>query len=678
MAREWSTVFTYAGPGEGSEVPGEPAAFMSYAHFNDAHDDGQLSTLRARLAAEVRAQTGREFVIFQDRSDIVWGQNWRKRIDETLDVVTLLLVIITPGFFASKECQAEVARFREREQELGRADLILPVYYIWTRQMHDPVARESDELARLLASRQLADWRELRFKPFTSPVVRKAVAQLASRMRDSFWEPAPAPDQPVDVRERQAETATVPVKPADPIGQVGAKAEEPVPVVDADPTGPSLPTARPLPSTPSVGRTENTVATPAEKAPEPVHSTQTPTVQLLATAECIARSITGEDDKARALSEIAVVMAATNPDDAERIAQSITDDGHKARAMNGIAEALSATDPRHAAWLRATAERIAQSITSDNDRVKPWALSEIAVVMAATDPDHAERIAQSITDKGHKAKAMISVAVALTATHPRRAERIARSIAGITKAHYQWRVITVGVAIIAGKAVDTKPLGLFTDDADRVRALSIIGKTLADTDPRRAARLLAAAERIAQSITDKGHEAKAMIGVAATVGATDPGRAAQLLAYVERIAQSITNPEDRATALSSLAATVAATDPDRAARLLAEAERIITWMVIGEVNKAKAKIGVAAAALAATDPDRATRLLAEAERIAQSITSEHLNRERQSAWRDIAEVVAAINPDRAERIAESITDPNVKVQLLLKIVSIQTASRFSA
>jgi cobaltochelatase CobT len=71
---------------------------MSYARFNDAHDDGQLSLFRERLAAEVRAQTGREFVIFQDRADIAWGQNWRQRIEETLDVVTLLLVVITPGF----------------------------------------------------------------------------------------------------------------------------------------------------------------------------------------------------------------------------------------------------------------------------------------------------------------------------------------------------------------------------------------------------------------------------------------------------------------------------------------------------------------------------------------------------------------------------------------------------
>jgi len=170
-------------------MAGHPAAFMSYARFDDQHDSGQLTEFRKRLADEIRVQTGEEFTIFQDRTDIAWGENWQQRIVQTLDSVTLLLVIITPGFFRSSHCRAEAEQFLDRERQLGRDDLILPVYYISTPHIDDPGHRYADPLAAALASRQYADWRELRFEPTTSPVARRAIAQLAARMQNSFWHP---------------------------------------------------------------------------------------------------------------------------------------------------------------------------------------------------------------------------------------------------------------------------------------------------------------------------------------------------------------------------------------------------------------------------------------------------------------------------------------------------------
>jgi F-box protein 11 len=216
----------------------QPVAFMSYVRFNDQHDDGQLTQFRERLAAEVRAQTGQEFTIFQDRNDIAWGQNWQTRIDETLDEVTLLLVIITPSLFRSPACRAEVERFLARERELGRQDLILPVYYISTPELDDPKRREVDELASVLASRQYADWRELRFEPFTAPVVRKALAQLAGRMRDTFWHRPPAQPSraggPQEAAIQAAGSEAIATEPAATAGSA-AKTEPPTHVVDVFP-----------------------------------------------------------------------------------------------------------------------------------------------------------------------------------------------------------------------------------------------------------------------------------------------------------------------------------------------------------------------------------------------------------------------------------------------------------
>ena len=107
-------------------VPDGPAALMSYARFNDQHDNGRISEFRGLLEGEVEAQTGQKFKIFQDRNDIAWGQNWRQRIEEALDEVTLLLVIITPNLFRSEECRKEVEQFLERERAQDRADLIFP------------------------------------------------------------------------------------------------------------------------------------------------------------------------------------------------------------------------------------------------------------------------------------------------------------------------------------------------------------------------------------------------------------------------------------------------------------------------------------------------------------------------------------------------------------------------
>jgi F-box protein 11 len=211
-----------------------PAAFMSYVRFNDQHDDGQVSEFRERLGAEVRVYTGEEFAIFQDRKDIAWGQNWQRRINEALDAVTLLLVIITPSFFRSRACRAEVKRFLAREHDLGREDLILPVYYVTAPELDDPERRDADELARVLASRQYTDWRELRFEPLTSPLARKAMAQLATRIRDTLRRPPGTPsDGAFDSADKEA-TEVLQSQMAESLSsaRITGKTEPPTHVVD--------------------------------------------------------------------------------------------------------------------------------------------------------------------------------------------------------------------------------------------------------------------------------------------------------------------------------------------------------------------------------------------------------------------------------------------------------------
>src|SRR5438094_877627 len=94
-----------------------PVGFMSYVRADDDHDRGMLTEFRKRLSGEVFAQTGEIFHIFQDRTDIGWGQSWQERIDDAIDAGTFLICIITPRFFLSASCRNELERFLAREKE---------------------------------------------------------------------------------------------------------------------------------------------------------------------------------------------------------------------------------------------------------------------------------------------------------------------------------------------------------------------------------------------------------------------------------------------------------------------------------------------------------------------------------------------------------------------------------
>ena len=166
-----------------------PLAFLSYVNLDDHHEQGRLTQFRERLSGEVRMQTGEPFEIFQDKKDIALGQPWQERLDSSLAAVTFLLPIITPAFFKSTACRAELELFMKREKELGRSDLILPVYYVNCPVLSDKAKLELDPLAKIIAARQYADWRPLRFKPFDSEQVCETFAKMAQQIVEALERP---------------------------------------------------------------------------------------------------------------------------------------------------------------------------------------------------------------------------------------------------------------------------------------------------------------------------------------------------------------------------------------------------------------------------------------------------------------------------------------------------------
>jgi parallel beta-helix repeat protein len=205
-------------------APHDPVGFLSYVHDDDKHERGRLTQLREDLSGEVRAQTGEKFEIFQDAPGIAWGQQWKRRVDDSLDAVTFLIPIITPGFFKSAQCRRELERFLDRESELGRDDLILPIYYINCPALNDEAQRKQDPLAEVVAARQYADWRELRFEPLTDPQVRRRLASLAGQIVEALRR-----GEPARVGARAISTAAAAAgqsEPADAVAELGPETVE--------------------------------------------------------------------------------------------------------------------------------------------------------------------------------------------------------------------------------------------------------------------------------------------------------------------------------------------------------------------------------------------------------------------------------------------------------------------
>jgi parallel beta-helix repeat protein len=217
--------------------------FMSYVRFDDEHENGRLTEFCKRLSGEVRMQTGERFDIFQDRNDIAWGQQWKARLNESLDSGTFLIPIITPGFFKSPACREEFERFVGREKQLGRGDLILAVHYVNCPLIEDPSKRAKDAIATLIAGRQLADWRELRFEALTSPQASKMLARMAQQIVEALERESPAevaaPARTVFDRTPGANAGAwdhrklMAERPTDPAHGPALRTEPPTRIVDA-------------------------------------------------------------------------------------------------------------------------------------------------------------------------------------------------------------------------------------------------------------------------------------------------------------------------------------------------------------------------------------------------------------------------------------------------------------
>jgi hypothetical protein len=177
-------------------VTNRPAAFLSYTRLDDEFFGGAITSLRRLLELGVQVVTGdRTFDIFQDVDGIELGQKWQERLNEAISTATFLIPIVTPLFLKSDPCRDELKRFVEHERDLGRDDLILPIYFVTVPQLERPELLKDDPIASEIGSRQRYDWRVQSDHPPNDPEIRRAVRKLAERIATAIARVAhPVPD----------------------------------------------------------------------------------------------------------------------------------------------------------------------------------------------------------------------------------------------------------------------------------------------------------------------------------------------------------------------------------------------------------------------------------------------------------------------------------------------------
>lgn len=180
--------------------PLNPIGFWSYTSSDDTHSGGRLSQLRRLLADQLQLLIGRRLKvhIFQDVAAIRPGTDWLEKIHEALGQSSFFIPIVTPGFLESEMCCQEVMRFRQREKELGRNDLIFPLRYVDTSdirsdEVHDPAVFE------LLNSRQWIEFASLRLRPANSEEIVTKLADFAASIRKALRQGVTADVQRQDI-----------------------------------------------------------------------------------------------------------------------------------------------------------------------------------------------------------------------------------------------------------------------------------------------------------------------------------------------------------------------------------------------------------------------------------------------------------------------------------------------
>ncbi len=160
-----------------------PVVFVGHTRSDDTED--WVRSFRQSLGSELMHQmNGEEVEVTEDSLFKRWGQAWQQHMTSKEERFCYV-PIITPGFFADATCRDNLQQFLERERNLKRKNLIVPVYHIPPATLYDhgTGSEGEEELMRAIASHQGFDWSNLHALPWNDESVRMQLVKTASRVK---------------------------------------------------------------------------------------------------------------------------------------------------------------------------------------------------------------------------------------------------------------------------------------------------------------------------------------------------------------------------------------------------------------------------------------------------------------------------------------------------------------
>lgn len=165
-------------------------AFYSYRRLDDENSCGLITAIRIKLEQRLRIHYHNDVEIFQDTDDIKTGDRWQEKLNQALARSVFLIPVITPNFFQSEHCRIELESFFDKETELRRKDLVLPVLFVgwsgYSLQSNDPLISEC-------ASRLHTNWTAFNARMSVDDSLYGAIDTLARLIAQKAQEAPGAP-----------------------------------------------------------------------------------------------------------------------------------------------------------------------------------------------------------------------------------------------------------------------------------------------------------------------------------------------------------------------------------------------------------------------------------------------------------------------------------------------------